>query len=43
MKKILYIENNMEEKNKLLLELFSGSTIEDLRKLVNFKRQMKKP
>ena len=35
--------NNMEEKNKLLRELLSENTIEDLRTLVNFKRQMKKP
>ena len=34
--------NNMGEKNKLL-ELLSENTIEDLRTLVNFKRQMKKP
>ena len=33
----------MEEKNKLLRELLFGSTIEDLRTLVNFKRQTKKP
>ena len=33
----------MEEKNKLLRELLSENTIEDLRTLVNFKRQMKKP
>ena len=35
--------NNMGEKNKLLRELLSENTIEDLRTLVNFKRQMKKP
>ena len=35
--------NNMEEKNKLLRELLSENTTEDLRTLVNFKRQMKKP
>ena len=29
--------NNMEEKNKLLRELLSGSTIEDLRTLVNLR------
>ena len=39
---IIY-SNNMEEKNKLLRELLSENTIEDLRTLVNFKRQMKKP
>ena len=33
----------MGEKNKLLRELLSENTIEDLRTLVNFKRQMKKP
>ena len=33
----------MEEKNKLLRESLSENTIEDLRTLVNFKRQMKKP
>ena len=33
----------MEEKNKLVRELLSENTIEDLRTLVNFKRQMKKP
>ena len=33
----------MEEKNKLLREFLSENTIEDLRTLVNFKRQMKKP
>ena len=33
----------MEEKNKLLRELLSENTIEDLGKLVHFKRQMKKP
>ena len=33
----------MEEKNKLLRELLSENTIQDLRILVNFKRQMKKP
>ena len=38
---IIY-SNNMEEKNKLLRELLSENTIEDLRTLVNFKRQMKK-
>lgn len=32
----------MEEKNKLLRELLSENTIEDLRTLVNFKRQMRK-
>ena len=35
--------NNMGEKNKLLRELLSENTIEDLRTLVNFKRRMKKP
>ena len=35
--------NNMGEKNKLLRELLSENTIEDLRTFVNFKRQMKKP
>ena len=33
----------MGEKNKLLRELLSENTIEDLRTFVNFKRQMKKP
>ena len=33
----------MEEKNKLLRELLSENSIEDLRTLVNFKRKMKKP
>ena len=42
-KKIIYYNNNMEEKNKLIRELLSGKTIEDLQTLVNFKRQMKKP
>ena len=41
-KNVIY-SNNMEEKNKLLRELLSENTIEDLRTLVNFKRQMKKP
>ena len=36
---IIY-SNNMEEKNKLLRELLSENTIEDLRTLVNFKMQM---
>ena len=39
---IIY-SNNMEEKNKLLRELLSENTIEDLLTLVNFKRQMKTP
>ena len=39
---IIY-SNNMNEKNKLLRELLSENNIEDLRTLVNFKRQMKKP
>ena len=39
---IIY-SNNMEEKNKLFRELLSENTIEDLRTLVSFKRQMKKP
>ena len=34
---IIY-SNNMEEKNKLLRELLSENTTEDLRTLVNFKR-----
>ena len=33
----------MEDKNKLIRELLSENTIEDLLALVNFKRQMKKP
>lgn len=41
-KKIIYY-NNMEEKNKLIRELLSENTIEDLQTLVNFERQMKKP
>ena len=35
--------NNMEERNKLLRELLSENTTEDLRKLVNYERQFKKP
>ena len=41
-KNIIY-SNNMEEKNKLLREFLSGSTNEDLRTLVNLKRQMTEP
>ena len=41
-KKIIYY-NNMEEKNKLIRELLSENTIEDLQTLINFERQMKKP
>ena len=33
----------MEEKNKRLREFLSENTTEDLRTLVNFKRQIKKP
>ena len=33
----------MEERSKLLCELLSENTTEDLRKLVNYKRQFKKP